>query len=481
MLNIQDYMLMTDFYEYTMAYTYFKEGIHEQIGYFDMFARRVPDGGGYMIANGLHRFIEFIQEFHFTDEQIDFLRSTNYFDEEFLTYLKNMEMDIDVWAVPEGTPIFGNEPIVTVRGKLIQAQIVETILLIFINYSTLITTKASRIVRASQGRAVLEFGSRRAHGLDAANEGARAAYIAGAKGTACTITGMKYGVPVSGTMAHSYIQLHDNEYDAFLAYAKICPTNCVLLVDTYDTLHSGIPNAIKVAQDFLIPNGYQLNGIRIDSGDLAYLSKKARKMLDEAGLQSTKIVVSNSLDEFLIDDLIMQGAQIDTFGVGENMITAKSNPVLGGVYKVVAHEVDGVIIPKIKISGNVEKLTNPGFKKIIRFYDNDDNKAIADVLALKDEVIDENEYLLFDPLSPWKQKKITNYHIVELQKPIFEKGKLVYEVPDTQQVKAYCEEQMATLWDEVKRMRYPHNYYVDYSQKLYDLKQDLIKKNTIKL
>lgn len=474
-------MLVTDFYEYTMAYAYFKEGKHEEIGYFDMFVRKIPDGGGYLIANGLHRFIEFIQNFHYTEEQLAYLKSTGYFDDDFIDYLRHMEMDIDVWAVPEGTPVFGNEPLVTVRGKLIQAQIVETILLVYMNYSTLVTTKAARIVQVSKGRSVLEFGTRRAHGTDAATEGARAAYIAGATGSACSIAGMKYNVPISGTVAHSYIQLHDSEYDAFLQYAKVSPDNCVLLVDTYDTLHSGIPNAIKVAKEVLEPNGHRLKGIRIDSGDLAYLSKKARKMLDAAGLEDTKIVVSNSLDEFLIDDLIMQGAKIDIFGVGENMITAKSTPVLGGVYKVVAHEKDGIIIPKIKISGNVEKLTNPGFKKIIRFYDNDDGKAIADVLALRDEVIDENEYLLFDPQAPWKQKRIHNYTAKELQVPIFEKGKLVYEVPTTEQVKEYCRQQMDTLWDEVKRLRYPHRYYVDYSMKLFELKNELIKQNTIKI
>ncbi len=474
-------VLVTDFYEYTMAYAYFKENKHEEIGYFDMFVRKIPDGGGYLIANGLHRFIEFIENYHIDDKQIDYLRSTNHFNEEFLHYLKNLKMDIDVWAVPEGTPIFENEPIVTIRGKLIQAQIVETILLLFINYATLITTKSMRINFAAKGKAVLEFGSRRAHGIDAAVEGARASYIAGSKGSACTQAGYEYSIPVSGTVAHSYIQLHDSEYDAFLNYAKVSPEKCSLLVDTYDTLGSGIPNAIKVAHEYLIPNGYRLKSVRLDSGDLAYLSKKARKLLDAAGLTDTQIVVSNSLDEYLIDDLLMQGAQIDVFGVGENMITAKSTPVLGGVYKVCAHEKDGVLIPKIKISSNIEKLTNPGFKKIIRFYDNTDGKAIADILALRDEIIDENEYLLFDPQAPWKQKRIKNYTIKELQEPIFIKGRLVYKVPTTEEVRAYCASQMETLWDEMKRLRYPHRYYVDYSQKLYELKNELIEKITIKI
>lgn len=477
----QDLMLLTDFYEYTMAYAYFKENKHEEIAYFDMFVRKIPDGGGFLIFNGLHLFIDFIEHFQFNDEQIETLRQTNSFDEDFLTYLKNLKLELDVWSVPEGTPVFANEPLVTIRGNLIQAQIVETILLLCINYPTLVTTKAHRIVRASKGRAVLEFGSRRAHGFDAATEGARAAYIAGCTGSACTIANQKYQVPVSGTIAHSYVQLHDSELEAFRSYARVSPDNCILLVDTYDTLHSGIPNAIQVAMEELLPKGHRLKGIRIDSGDLAYLSKKARKMLDAAGLRDCKIVVSNSLDEFLIDDLIMQEAKIDTFGVGENMITAKSTPVLGGVYKVVAHEVKGQVIPKIKISGNIEKMTNPGFKKLVRFYDCETHQAIADVLALKDEVIDQDEYLLFDPSAPWKQKRIKNYEVKELQEVIYQQGKLVYQVPTTLEVKEYCSQQMETLWDEVKRLHYPHRYYVDYSRSLYDLKQSLIEKNTIKI
>ncbi len=480
-MNIKEYMLMTDFYEYTMSYAYFKQNKHQEIAYFDMFIRRIPDGGGFLIFNGLHRFMEFVKNFKFDDECVEYLRKTNYFDEEFLAYLKDMKLNVDVWSVKEGTPVFANEPLVTIRGTLIQAQILETILLLCINYATLVTTKAYRITRAAQGRGVLEMGSRRAHGLDAAIEGARAAYIAGCTATACTASGEKYSVPVTGTIAHSYIQLHDTELDAFMSYAEVTPTNCVLLVDTYDTLHSGIPNAIKVAKEYLIPKGYRLKGIRIDSGDLAYLSKKARKMLDAEGLEDCKIIVSNSLDEYIIDDLIVQNAQIDSFGVGENLITAKSTPVIGGVYKVVANEKDGEIIPKIKISGNVEKVTNPGFKKVIRFYDNDTNQAIADILALKDEVIDKEQYLLFDPASPWKQKRITNYHYIELQVPIFVNGECVYDAPDTEGVKQYCIEQMDTLWEEVKRLRFPHRYYVDYSKKLFDLKNDLIKQNTVEI
>ncbi len=476
-----DNMLMTDFYEYTMSYAYFKEGKHEEIGYFDMFVRSVPDKGGFMIMNGLHDFINYVQNFKFSEDHLNYLRNTNYFDEDFIQYLKNMKMEVDIYAVPEGTPVFANEPLVTIRGKLIQAQILETILLSYINYQTLVTTKAYRIVHASKGRTVIDMGARRAHSGEAATVGARGAYIAGAIGTSNVLAGFNYGIPISGTMAHSYIQLHDSEYEAFKAYATVCPNNCTLLVDTYDTLLSGVPNAIKVAKEVLIPNGHKLNGIRIDSGDLAYLSKKARKMLDEAGLEDCKIVVSNSLDESLIDDLIIQDAKIDIFGVGENLITAKSNPVLGGVYKVVAHEKNGVVIPKIKISGNVEKLTNPGFKKIIRFYNKDDGKAIADILALRDEVIPTDEYVLFDPQAPWKQKKITDYTIRELQVQIFKAGKLIYNVPTTEEVRQYCQEEMGRLWDEVKRLRYPHRYYVDYSQSFYDLKNRLIQENTIKL
>ncbi len=477
----KELMLMTDFYEYTMSYAYFKENKHEEIAYFDMFIRRIPDGGGFMIFNGLHRFIDFVKNFQFDEECIDYLRKTNCFDEEFLAYLKNLKLTVDIWACKEGTPVFANEPLVTVRGTLIQAQILETILLICINYATLVTTKGYRIVQAAQGRGVLEMGSRRAHGMDAAVEGARAAYIAGCTGTACTAAGVKYNIPVSGTIAHSYIQLHDNEIEAFKSYAQIAPDSCVLLVDTYDTLHSGIPNAIKVAKEELIPKGHRLKGIRIDSGDLAYLSKKARKMLDAEGLEDCKIIVSNSLDEFIIDDLILQDAKIDTFGVGENLITAKSTPVIGGVYKVVASEKNGEITPKIKISGNIEKLTNPGFKKVIRFFDNETNEAIADILALKEEVINKDEYLLFDPTAPWKQKRISNYHYIELQVPIFVNGECVYDCPTTEEVRKYCEQQMDTLWDEVKRQRYPHRYYVDYSEKLFNMKNELIKQNTVKI
>lgn len=469
--------LLTDFYEFTMAYTYFKEGKHEDIAYFDMFVRNIPDGGGFLIFNGLNRLIEVIRNFKFTQNDISFLRKNYHFDEAFLEYLLNMTLNIDVWSVEEGTPVFANEPLVTIRGTTVQAQIIETLLLICINYPTLVTTKAARIVYASKGRAVMEFGARRAQGIDASLEGARGAVIAGCIGTSNSLAGQTYSVPVSGTIAHSYIQLHESEFDAFMNYCKVNPTNSTLLVDTYDTLKSGVPNAIRVAKEFLIPNGYKLNGIRLDSGDLAYLSKKARIMLDEAGLQSTKIIASNSLDEYIIDDLILQDAKIDIFGVGENLVTSKSNPVLGGVYKVVAYEKDEEIIPVIKISDNITKITNPGLKNLIRFYDNETHKALADLICLADEVIPLDTYTLFDPDYPWKKKTITNYTFRHLQVPVFVNGQLVYQRKTTMETKAYCQQQLETLWDEVKRLRNPHNYYVDLSDKLWNLKNDLINKN----
>lgn len=468
---------MTDFYEFTMAYAYFREKRHEEIAYFDMFIRRIPDGGGYLIFNGLNRLIEAIQSFRFTEEQLTYLQRSNVFDDEFIDYLRHLKLNLDIWSVEEGMPVFENEPLVTVRGTYIQAQLIETLLLLCVNYPILITTKASRIVTAARGRAVMEFGARRAQGMDASLEGARAAVIAGCVGTSCTLAGMKFGIPISGTIAHSYIQLHESEYAAFLSYSQIQPQNAILLVDTYDTLKSGVPNAIKVAQDFLIPNGYRLKGIRLDSGDLAYLSKRARKMLDDAGLTDCKILASNSLDEEIIDDLILQDAKIDSFGVGENLITSKSSPVLGGVYKVVAYEKDGDIVPKIKISENIEKITNPGFKKLIRFYDKDTHKALGDLVCMADEVIPYDSYTLFDPVTPWKKKVITNYTYKQLQVPVFVNGNLVYTTRDTLQTRDFCKEQMETMWDEVKRLRNPHRYYVDLSLTLWNLKNRLIEEN----
>lgn len=469
--------MLTDLYEFTMAYTYFKEGKHEEIAYFDMFVRTIPDKGGFMIFNGLNQLIRQLEAYRFTDDDLNYLHQTKRFDSEFIDYLKNLKLTVDVWSVEEGTPVFANEPLITVRGTLLQTQLLETLLLVSVNHSILVTTKANRIVRAAKDRSVIEFGIRRAQGVDAAIEGARAAFIAGCVGTSNTRAGQLYNIPVSGTMAHSYIQLHESEYEAFKSYVKIQPDQAILLVDTYDTLHSGIPNAIRIAQEELIPNGYRLKGIRLDSGDLAYLSKKARILLDEAGLKDCMIIASNALDEEIIDDLILQDAKINSFGVGENLITSASQPVLGGVYKVVAYEHNTEIIPTIKLSENIEKITNPGFKKLIRFFDNESHKAIADVLCLADEVIPLNEYTLFDPLAPWKKKIIRNYSYRQLQVPIYVNGERVYTPKDVHAIKDYCKQELETLWDEVKRLHNPHNYYVDLSAKLYQLKQTLIEEN----
>lgn len=465
--------MLIDFYELTMANSYYVHNKNE-LASFDLFFRNNPDNGGYAVMAGLEQVIQYIQELEFSKGDIEFLRGKGIFDEGFLKYLEDFEFTGTIHAVKEGTPIFPKEPILTVVGPIIQCQIIETMLLLTINHQSLIATKTARIVGAAKGRSVMEFGSRRAQGYDAANFGARAAYIAGAIGSANTFTDRVYHIPALGTMAHSYVQSFESEYDAFLAYAKTYPDNSIFLVDTYSTLLSGIPNAIKVAKDYLIPNGYRLKGIRIDSGDLTYLSKEARRLLDEAGLEDCKITVSNSLDEYLIQELIRQGAQIDSFGVGERLITSKSDSVFGGVYKLSALMEKGEWLPKMKLSDNVEKTTIPGIKSLYRFYQ--DGKAIADVITLKDEVIDETKpYLLFDPNFPWKNKLVNNFKAVELLVPIFIEGKLVYEKPTLDEIRAYHKAQMDTLWDEVKRFEFPHKYYVDFSKPLWDLKESLLK------
>ncbi len=469
--------MLCDFYEFTMSNGYFKNGFYKKNTYFDVFYRSVPDGGGFAIAAGLEQFIEYIKDLHFTEENIEFLRSKKIFDEDFLAYLKDFRFTGDIYAIPEGTPVFPREPIMTIKAPAIEAQIIETFALLAINHQTLIATKANRIVRAAQGRTVLEFGSRRAQGGDGAVLGARAAYIGGCHGTACTVTDELYGVPCGGTMAHSWIQMFDTEYEAFKTYCELYPYSTTLLVDTYDTLKSGIPNAIRAFKEVLIPKGITNFAIRLDSGDISYLSKKARQMLDEAGLFMCKITASNSLDEYLIRDLMMQGAQINTFGVGERMITSKSAPVFGGVYKLVAVENDeGEIIPKIKISENIGKITNPHFKKVYRLYDKESGKALADQLCVYDEVIDDTQPLtIFDPEAIWKTKTLTNFTVRELQVPIFKNGQCVYESPSIEEIRDYCANQVDLLWDEVKRFENPHNYYVDLSQKLWDLKTKLLK------
>jgi len=472
---MRNHTLLCDFYELTMANGYFELGKGDEIAYFDVFFRTLPDGGGFAIAAGLSQVIDYIKNLKFTEEDIAYLREKGVFSERFLAYLKGFRFTGDIYAVPEGTPIFPGEPFLTVRAPSIEAQFIETYLLLALNHQSLIATKANRVVRAAQGRAVAEFGSRRAQGADGAILGARAAYIGGVNATACTITDKVFGVPATGTMAHSWVQMFDNEYDAFVSYCKIYPNNATLLVDTYDVLRSGVPNAIRAFKEVLLPQGITKCGIRLDSGDITYLTKKARKMLDEAGLTECKIVVSNSLDENIIRDIIAQGARVDSFGVGERLITAKSNPVFGGVYKLVAKERDGVVYPKIKISENPEKITNPHFKKVYRIYDNESGVAIADLMCVHDEVIDETKPLeIFDPIETWKRKTCENYTLRELLVPIFKNGECVYESPSLAEIRDYCKDQVAHLWDEVLRFENPHRYYVDLSEKLWNIKNDLL-------
>lgn len=468
--------LVTDLYEFTMSNGYFVKQ-RDEIAYFDIFFRKAPDKGGYAIVAGLNEVIDYVENLRFDNEDIEYLRSLNLFSEEYLKYLLNFKFSGDIWAIPEGTVVFPREPLVTIRANIIEAQILETAMLLFINHESLIATKTSRIVRSAKGRPVMEFGARRAHGVSAAVYGARAAIIGGAVGTSCVLTAEKFNVPASGTMAHSWIQSFDSEYEAFKTYAEIYPTKCLFLVDTYNTLESGVPNAIKVFDEVLKPKGIRPMGVRLDSGDLAYLSKEVRKMLDEAGYEDCKICATNSLDEYLIQSLIDQEAKIDTFGVGENLITAKSDSVFGGVYKLSAIEKDGEIIPKIKISENIEKITNPSFKKVYRFYSKDTGYALADLVTLVDEEVSEDEYDLFDEHNTWKKKHLTNYTVKPLQVQIFKSGELVYKSPSLEEIAKYSKEQLNTIWDEVKRLRNPQKYYVDISQKLYDLKQKMLNEN----
>lgn len=477
--NTFELSLLNDYYEFTMSNGFFNEKMGERIVYFDVFFRRVPDKGGYAICCGLDQVIDYISNLSYSEENIDFLRKKGIFSEGFLEYLKNFKFSCDVYAVPEGTPVFPGEPILTVRGPAIQAQLLETMILLTLNHQSLIATKASRIVRAAAGRGVSEFGARRAHGTAASVLGARAAYIAGCSGTSNALCDKLYGVPCSGTMAHSWVQSFDTEYEAFEAYARNYPKSCVLLIDTYNVLKSGLPNAIKCFDNVLKPLGARPVAVRIDSGDITYLSKKIRQALNAAGYPDCKIMVSNSLDEYIIRDCINQGAKIDLFGVGERLITSRSESVFGGVYKLVAVEDEaGNIIPKIKVSENIEKITTPCFKNLYRFFSKDTGMAIADLITLHDEVIDETKpYTLFDPIHTWKEKVVTDYVAVPLLKPIFIKGKLVYEKPQTNEIRDYCQEQLNLLWDEVKRFENPHEYYVDLSMDLWKIKHDLLKKH----
>lgn len=476
-----NYTMLTDFYEITMANGFFNEGFKDRIVYFDMFFRSIPDDGGFAVMAGVEQMIEYLRELHFEPEDIEYLRSKNMFSPEFIDYLESFRFECDVWAIPEGTPIFPGEPLVIVRGPSIQAQFVETMLLLVINFQTLIATKANRINRAAGGRAVMEFGARRAQGAYAATYGARAAYIAGVAGTSNVLTDEKFNIPALGTMAHSWVQMFDTEYEAFAAYARNYPDATTLLIDTYNVLKSGLPNAIKVFDEVLKPMGKRPKGVRIDSGDITYLSKKCRKILDEAGYPDCSIVASNSLDEYIISDMLRQGAQIDSFGVGERLITSKSNPVMGGVYKLAGVErEDGSIIPKIKISENVAKITTPCFKQVYRLYDKDTSKALADVVTLHEEKINSDEpYEIFDPEFTWKHKKITNFYARPLLKRIFRKGECVYESPSVQVLREYCRMEIDGLWEELKRFENPHKYYVDLSKQLWEIKNELLRSTSV--
>ena len=474
--NRTNMTMLTDFYELTMGKGYLDDGKAEKIVYFDAFFRNIPEQGGYAIMAGLEQVIDYLANLHFTEDDLKFLSGYG-FDDKFFDYLRNFKFTCDVWAVPEGTPVFPREPLIKVRGPALQAQLLETALLCTINHQTLIATKTARIVRAAEGRPIMEFGARRAQGFDASVLGARAAYIAGAAGTSCTICGQQFDIPLSGTMAHSWVMLYDDEFEAFKAYAESYPDKCLLLVDTYDVLKSGIPNAIRCAHEVLEPMGKRLLGIRIDSGDLTYMTQKARKMLDEAGLTDCKITVSNALDEYLIRDLISQGACIDSFGVGERLITSKAEPVFGGVYKIAAVEdEDGNVIPKMKISETTAKVTTPCDKEIVRFYDKETGKALADVLFVKGEPIPDGEpYEIFDPVETWKAKTLTNYTTKKLLVEIFRNGELVYDKPGISDIRNYCTKQLDTLWDAVKRFENPHNFYVDLSPKLWQIRDDILR------
>lgn len=468
--------MLTDFYELTMSNGYLQSGMQDTVAVFDMFFRKIPDGGGFALFAGLEQLIEYLENLSFSEEDIEYLRSKGCFSEEFLSYLRSFRFSCDVWAMKEGTPIFPGEPIVIVRGPVMQAQFVETMVLLTINHQSLIATKSNRVCRAADGRAVSEFGSRRAQSFDAAVLGARAAYIGGCAATACTISDRDYAIPATGTMAHSWVQMFDSEYEAFARYAEIYPDDCTLLVDTYNVLHSGMPNAIRCFNEVLAPGGHRPKGVRIDSGDIAYLSKRMRRMLDAAGYPDCKIVASNSLDEYIIRDLFIQGAKIDLFGVGENLITSKSDPVFGGVYKLAAVERNGKEIPKIKISESIEKITTPGFKSVYRFFSNETGLAVADLVTLHDEVIDTTRpVMIFDPVATWKKKVLRDVTCVPLLVPVFKGGECVYRSPALRDIRAYCLDCVDHLWDEVKRFEHPHRYYVDLSPKLWKVKNDLLE------
>lgn len=474
--TLQKCDMLFDFYELAQSAGFLADGIDETTAWFDMFYRSSAELGGFCIMAGVEQFSEYIKNLTFSAEEIDFLRQKG-ISEEFLAYLSDFKFKCDIWAVPEGTPIFANEPVVKVRGPIIQAQLLETIILQSVNHQSLIATKANRIVRSAQGREIIEFGSRRAHGITAALNGARSAYIGGCCATTNVSAAQEYSIPLFGSMSHTWVQMFDSEYEAFCKFAEIYSDDCILLIDTYDTMDTGLPNAIRAFNDILLPLGKRPKGVRIDSGDLAYLSKKIRRELNNAGFPDCNIYASNSLDEYIIRDMLQNGARVDSFLVGERLITSASNPVMGGVYKLSAIEKNGVVIPKIKLSENVQKITTPCPKLLWRLFDSETGKAIADVLSLEDEDLSKmNSYELFDPDYTWKRKTAENFVARKLLVPIFENGEMVYSFPDTKSIRSYCSEQIDTLWEEVVRFEYPHNYYVDLTQRLWDKKQNLIDK-----
>lgn len=467
--------MLSDFYEMTMSNGYFAQGEQNGRVAFDLFFRRNPDRSGYSVFAGLEQIVEYVLNLHFEESDVEYFRNCGIFGGQFLEYLKNFRFSGDLYAFSEGTIMYPNEPVVTVVAPLIEAQIVETFLLLQVNHQSLIATKASRLMNAAQGRSVSDFGARRAHNADAAIYGARAAYIGGVDGTSNIFAAKEFGMPVSGTMAHSWVMYFDDEFEAFKKYAEVYPDSTLLLVDTYDVLKSGVPNAIRIAREVLAPMGKRLQGIRIDSGDLAYLSRKARAMLDDAGLTDCKIVASNSLDEYTINSLILQGACIDVFGVGERLVTSKSDPVFGAVYKLSAVEERGVYAPRIKISENVEKITNPGLKRVYRVYDGT-GKAVADLIAKRDEKIDLSKpFRYVDPAAPWRQRYFEHCTLKELQVQIIKEGKLVYRLPSLDEIRAYVKSQLGgEIWSEEQRFENPHAHYVDMTPDYYDMKFELL-------
>jgi len=480
MLDKRNVTTLMDLYELTMSNGYFKYGFTNKTAVFDVFFRNNPDEGGYSIFVGLKEIVDYILSFHFDKEDIDYLRSLNLFNEEFLTYLSNFKFKGDVYSFPEGSVIYPSTPIITVVAPLIDAQMIETGILTYFNHESLIATKTNRIVISSKGRSVSDFGARRAHGIDAALYGAKSAYIAGAASTATVMAGLKFKIPLSGTMAHSWIMSFENEYDAFLAYAKLYPSSPIFLIDTYNVIHSGLMNAIKVNKEYLIPNGYRLKAVRLDSGDLSYLSKKCRKILDDNGMEDCLICATNSLDEYKIQSLLQQEAPIDLFGVGENLITSKSNPVFGGVYKLVAikNQNEQEFTAKIKVSETVEKITNPGFKDVYRVYDKENNKCIADFITIHNEEINQNEVKFIDPNKPWKSLSFKNCSFKKMNNLIIKNGKLVYEIPSIDDIRKYVRNQIDNeLREEEKRFIMPHIHYVDYSVSFYNLKMKLIEEH----